>query len=431
MKRYLILLLFTTLYNISNAQCNAPGALYTSSIYYFNADVNWNTTNDTHHYKIRYKITGASNWSYKNNIDSLLTTKSLANLIPLNEYIWQIRSHCDSTGPNYSFWSVIDTFYTNTSALAPVNGLYTNGINYNNAIANWTTNQSTDRYRVHYRIYGTTNWQNLATVNSTTNNILLPLLQQNTTYEWEVMAYYDSTNQMASLWSAPDTFTTTAFVAATFNPVIINTIDNSFCNTTTSLTLTASQAQNEPDIGTSTITSDGGYFDIQSVAMGDSVGYAIMNTSTQTISTTLRVGIIAGQNYAIINSYDSSGSLMGFFAIENVNAGIKVSSTSPNDGNNYTSGFTSEIHFSNLFVTPNIDGPLHFYADIQSELGDQFNQTNTIMITCTNSILEEMLQETGNYTIYDLFGRSAVFKKNRVLVYKYSNGETKKKITIK
>ena len=431
MKKYLILLLFTVLYNISNAQCNSPGGIYTSNIYYFNADVNWSTTGNTHHYKIRYQITGAANWSYKNNIDSLLTTKNLAGLLPFNEYIWQIRSHCDSMGISYSIWSVVDTFYTNTSVLSSVSGLYTTNINYNNAVANWIMNQSADRYRVHYRIYGTTNWQNLATVDSITNNLLLPLLQQNTTYEWEVMAYYDSTNQMASLWSAPDTFTTTTFVAASFIPIITTVIGNNICNAQTSLALNASQAQNEPDIGTSTITSDGGYFDIQSAAMGDSVGYAIMNTSTQTISTTLKVGIVAGPNYAIINSYDSAGSLIGFFAIENVSGGIKVSSTSPNDGNNYTSGFTSEIYFANLFVNPNIDGPLHFYADIQSELGDQFNDTNTIMITCTNSIPEEILQETSNYEIYDLLGRPTSWKANTILIYKYINGKTKKIITIK
>jgi hypothetical protein len=426
-----MLLLFSISYNISNAQCNTPGGIYTSNIYYFNADVNWNITSNTHNYKIRYKITGAASWSYKNNIDSLLTTKNLNSLLPFNEYIWQIRSYCDSAGANYSLWSVVDTFYTNTSVLSSVSGLYTTNINYNTAITNWTIGQNIDRYRVHYRMYGTTNWQNLATVDSITNNLLLPLLQQNTTYEWEVMAYYDSTNQMASLWSAPDTFTTISFVAAPFNPIITTTIYNNICNTKTSLTLNASQAQNEPDIGTSTITSDGGFFDIQSVAIGDSVGYAIMNTSTQTILTTLRVGVIAGQNYATIYSYDSTGAFIGFFTIENVNGGIKVSSTSPNDGNNYTSGFTSEIYFTNLFVNPNIDGPLHFYADIQSELGNQFNDTNTIVITCTSYIAEEMLQETSNYEIYDLLGRSASWKTNTILIFKYINGKTKKIITIK
>ena len=311
------------------------------------------------------------------------------------------------------------------------NSLYVTNITHINALANWTSAQAPDHYLIHYRILGTTNWSNLGNIDSAMVSRNIPQLQPLTTYEWQIKTFCDTSNQPNSGWSLSDTFTTIAFVAAPFNPIITTTIDNNICNAKTSLTLNASQTQNEPDIGTSTITSGGGYFDIQSVAMGDSVGYAIMNTSTQTILSTLRVGVIAGQNYAIINSYDSLGALIGFFAIENVNGGIKVSSTSPNDGNDHTSGFTSEINFTNLFVTPNIDGPLHFYADIQSELGDQFNDTNTIMISCTNSIDEEMLQETSNYEIYDLFGKPAIFKKNRVLIYKYSNGKAKKIIIIK
>ena len=311
------------------------------------------------------------------------------------------------------------------------NSLYVTNITHINALANWTSAPTPDHYLIHYRILGATNWSNLGNIGFAMVSRNIPQLQPLTTYEWQIKTFCDTSNQPNSGWSVSDTFTTIAFVAAPFNPIITNTIYNNICNAKTSLTLNASQTQNEPDIGTSTITSDGGYFDIQSVAMGDSVGYAIMNTSTQTISTTLRVGWVPGQNYATINSYDSTGTLIGFFAIENVNGGIKVSSTSPNDGNTYTSGFTSEIHFTNLFVNPNIDGPLHFYADIQSELGDQFNGVNWIMISCTNSVTEEILQEKSNYEIYDLSGCPAVFKKNRVLVYKYSNGKTKKIISIK
>ena len=212
---------------------------------------------------------------------------------------------------------------------------------------------------------------------------------------------------------------------------ITNSIDNNICNTQTNLSLYVSQTINEPDIGNSVITSDGGNFNIQTLSTGDSVGYAIMNTSIQTISTTLKAGIIAGQNYATINSYDSTGSLMGFFVIENVNGGIKVSSTSPSDGNNYTSGFTSEVHFTNLFVNPNINGPLHFYTDIQSELSHQFNDTTTVIINCTSSILENSQKNNLSFEIYDLLGRKTKFKDNTVLIYKYSNGEIRKIITQK
>jgi len=430
MKKIFLILICSILYNNSIGQCSAPFLVYNTNVNHYNADVNWNYQNNIYNYKIRYKILGDTIWSWKFNIDSLAISKNLNNLTPLNTYIWQIQSNCNDTG-NYSQFSVLDTFYTSTLNCPNISGLYTDNINYNGATANWMLNQGSHHYRIHYRTYGSSNWFNLALVDSLTNNILLPLLQQNTTYEWEVMAYYDSTSTLASLWSTRDTFTTTTFVPSIFNPVILNSIDNNNCNTPTNLSLFVSQSINEPDIGTSTIISDGGYFDIQSVSISDSVGYAIMNTSTQTISATLKVGIILGQNYATINSYDSTGNVIGFFAIENVNGGIKISSTSPNDGNNYTSGFTSEVHFTNLFINPNINGQLHFYTDIQSELSHQFNDTATVIINCISSILESSTKNNLSFEIHDLLGRKTKFKENTVLIYKYSNGEIRKIITQK
>jgi len=310
-------------------------------------------------------------------------------------------------------------------------GMQTTSINFNSAIANWTPMSNIDHYKIHYKVYGTSTWGNLGNIGGIDSARYLPLLQPNTKYEWEIMSFCDSTNQLASLWSNTDTFTTTTFVPSLFNPVITNSIDNTTCNTLTNLTLFASQSINEPDIGTTTITSDGGSFNIQSLSIGDSVGYALMNTSTQIISVTLKAGIIAGPNYAIINSYDSAGTLIGFLSIENTNGGIKVSSTSPNDGNNYTSGFTSEVHFNNLFINPNINGSLHFYTDIQSELNDQFNDTTTVIINCISQILENSKEYNLSFEIYDLLGRKTKFKENTVLIYKYSNGEIRKIITHK
>jgi len=427
----LLILFCSTLYYNSNGQCDPPLNVFNSNINYYNADVNWNYQTNINNYRIRYKIVGGTSWSYKNNINSLAITETLNNLTPLNFYLWQIKSYCDSTGTNYSQWSIADTFYTNTVNCPNITGLFTNNISYNNATGNWGVNTNANRYKIRYKIYGTTTWSFLGPIYQPINNIIIPLLQQNTTYEWEVMAFYDSTSQSASLWSIPDTFTTTTFVASAFNPIITNTIDNTICNNATNLTLFASQSINEPDIGTSTITSDGGYFDIQSLSMGDSVGYAIMILATQTISATLKAGIIAGQNYAIINSYDSTGSIIGFFSIENVNGGIKITSTSPNDGNNYTSGFTSEIHLTNLFINPNINGSLHFYTDIQSELNHQFNDTTTVIINCTSSISENSTENNLSFEIYDLLGRKTKFKENTVLIYKYSNGKIRKIITQK
>tara|TARA_B100000767_G_C19707103_1_gene511036 strand:- start:41 stop:1339 length:1299 start_codon:yes stop_codon:yes gene_type:complete len=429
MKKIILILFCSTLYYNSIGQCNPPINVFNSNINYYNADVNWNYQTNINNYKIRYKLIGATSWSYKNNIDSISTSENLNNLSPQNFYLWQIRSYCDSTGTNYSQWSIADTFYTNTINCPSITGQYTNNISYNNATSNWAINTNVNRYKIRYKIYGTTIWSFLGPIFQPTNNRTIPSLQQNTTYEWEVMAFYDSTSLSASLWSIPDTFTTTTFIYSAFNPIITNTIDNTICNNATNLTLFASQSLNEPDIGTSAITTDGGYFNIQSLSMGDSVGYAIINTSTQIISATLKADIIAGQNYAIINSYDSSGALIGFFAIENESGGIKISSTSPNDGNNYTTGFTSEVHFTNLFINPNISGPLNFYTDIQSELNDQFNDTATVIINCISPISENSQTNNLSFEIYDLLGRKTKFKDNTVLIYKYSNGKIRKIIT--
>ena len=431
MKKIILILICSTLYYNSLGQCDPPINVFNSNINYYNADVNWNYQTNINNYRIRYKLVGGTSWSYKNNIDALAITENLDNLTPQNFYLWQIRSYCDTTGTNYSQWSITDTFYTNTTNCPSITGQFTNNINYNNATSNWAINTNANRYKIRYKIYGTTIWSFLGPIFQPINNKIIPLLQQNTAYEWEVMAFYDSTSIRASLWSIPDTFTTTTFVASAFNPNIINSIDNTICNTPTNLILFASQTINEPDIGTSTITSDGGYFNIQSLSMGDSVGYAIMNLATQTISATLRAGIIAGQNYAIINSYDSTGSIIGFFSIENVSGGIKISTTSPNDGNNYTNGFTSEVHFNNIFINPNINGPLKFYTDIQSELNDQLNDTATVMINCIIPISENSTEDNLSFEIYDLLGRKTKFKENRILIYNYENGEIRKIMTQK
>ena len=430
MKKLLLILICSILYNNSAGQCSAPFLVYNSNINHYNADVNWNHQNNIYNYKIRYKIVGDTVWSWKFNIDSLAISKNLNNLTPLNTYIWQIQSNCNDTG-NYSQFSSLDTFYTSTSNCPNIIGLSTSNINYNEATANWMLNQGSNRYRIHYRIYGSSNWLNLAPVDSLTNSILLPLLQQNTTYEWEVMAYYDSTNQMASLWSVADTFTTTNLVLAPFNPIVMTTLSSLECNVQTELYLSISQAENEPDIGTGTIISDGGYFNINPISSGDSVGHATITTATQSITAILKAGIILGQNYAIINSYDSAGYLIGFFTIENDNGGVKIEVLgSPNDGNNHTSGYVSDLYFTNLFVTPQNVGPLHFFSDINSELSDQMYATDTLQIWCNNTSIMEQQNQKEVVGIYDLLGRKTKFKGNSVLIYKYSNGEIRKIITI-
>ena len=330
--------------------------------------------------------------------------------------------------------SISLTFVTLSSAQCPTpSGLNVTSITHNSAIANWNSVPGVDHYRIRTREVGAANWVNLLNIDSTMTSRILPLLQPLTSYEWKIEAYCDSTNPTNSNWSIIDTFTTTLFVAAPFNPIITNSTSNLQCNTPTDLLLTVSQDANEPDIEISYITSDGGSFNIGALSPNDSVGYANLTTTINTTSLTmllsLKVGLITSQNSAIINAYDSIGSLVGFFTIENISNGVQVTTSSPNDGNNYTSAYTSNLYFANIFVNPPVSGPLHFFADIESELGDQFNDTDMVQIWCNTSI-NEVNTETKILKIVNLLGKNCSEEKNIILLYIYDDGRVEKRITI-
>lgn len=432
MKLKLILISLYTIPILSYSQCYSPVSLFASSINYYNTTINWNTASNVYSYRIRYKEIGGANWLFINNVDSAANTQLLANLVPLTDYIWQIKSYCDSINQSTSAWSVADTFTTITNNCPNTNLLFTTNLNHNNALANWNTVSSANRYKLRYKIIATSNWSYIGPVYHPLDSVTIPLLQQNTSYEWQIITYHDTTTLLASLWSASDTFTTTSFVAAPFNPIINNTISELQCYIKVDLYLDVTQSPNEPDIGTSTITSDGGAFDINSISVGDSIGYATLINSAQTISATLKPGFILGQNYATINSYDSLGSLIGFFVISNENGGIKVTSTTPNDGNNYTSGYVSELCLSNLFITPSIAGPLTFYSEIDSELNDQIYTSETVQIWCSTSTITDLEKTTTPNNIdYDFLGRKSMKKATKIKFVKYLDGSIKKHVILK
>ena len=307
--------------------------------------------------------------------------------------------------------------------------LITDNITHSNAQANWNSAPIADRYHIHYRQLGGT-WSNLANIDAmdTTRNI--PGLDPSTAYEWEIKTFCDTSNHPNSGWSYSDTFITPAFLPAPFNPIISKVLGSLECNIQTQLYLKVTQDTNEPDIEISTITTDGGYFNINSISFGDSVGYATLTHANQSISSVLRVGAIA-QNYAIINSYDSIGGLMGFFTIENTSEGIKIETAPADDGNNYTSGYVSELYFTDLFVNPENPGPLHFFTDIESELNDQKYQADTAEIWCNIMETFELINPKEISAVYDILGKKTKLKTNNIQFIKLSDGRIKKSFLLK
>ena len=180
--------------------------------------------------------------------------------------------------------------------------------------------------------------------------------------------------------------------------MISTSISSTLCGEKVDLFVSISQTANQPDIEQSVVATNEGEFDIGGLLIGDTVGYADVYLSNLSATATLKVGIVFGQNYAFINAIDSLGDLIGFFSIENEANGVKITSTSPPDGNNYTSGLTTDITFNEIFINPNFNTNLIITSNIESELQDQVTINNTIQINCPSSASEMFEDEkAGQY----------------------------------
>ena len=135
------------------------------------------------------------------------------------------------------------------------------------------------------------------------------------------------------------------FIPSQFNPSILLLLQyyvwSEYC-----FSITAQQQQNEPDISTSIFYSDKGQFEMNNISSGDTLGNASYSSPTISFSSLLVLDFKLGPNYAKIDMIDSLGDVVGFFVIENLSSENKVTTIGPNDGNNYTNGYVSQINFA-------------------------------------------------------------------------------------
>ena len=172
-----------------------------------------------------------------------------------------------------------------------------------------------------------------------------------------------------------------------FSPTVDVILSDTTCDSLVNLTINVSQDPNEPDMSTSSFTSDGGYFNITSMSVGDTVGFATMsaNGGLLNFSTVLLVSSIISSNQAILQSIDlNTGLVLGTFTIANISGGINILGQSIPDGNNVTQGNSSSVTFNNIFVNPGA-GTLTFTSVINSEIGDVDTQTFSFNIICVQT----------------------------------------------
>jgi hypothetical protein len=64
-------------------------------------------------------------------------------------------------------------------------------------------------------------------------------------------------------------------------------------------------------------------------------------------------------------------------------------------------------------------------------MNDQFYDTSLVLINCISPVSESKKEDNLSFEIYDLLGKKTKYKENSILIYKYSNGITRKILTNK
>ena len=130
-------------------------------------------------------------------------------------YLWSngsTNSYLDSTSIGQYTVSVTDAYYcvgvnsiNIVNSCTKPNNIYTDGVTSTSATLNWGGNSCSDRYRLQYRLYGTTNWQMFILPFS---SYTLTDLIEGATYQYRVRSVCSEEGSVISPWSNINTFTT-------------------------------------------------------------------------------------------------------------------------------------------------------------------------------------------------------------------------------
>ncbi len=227
--------------------------------------------------------------------------------------------------------------------------------------------------------------------------------------EWVVLPQ----NTWDYLGTHPHTF-------SDFSPSVSFTLSDLSENGLSDMVFSSEQDAEETDVLNSTLTSDGGSFDIASMVIGDVVGSGVMSYGGGAVSLEFSVSVyqIDGNIVNVISTITSSntpahevGDIAGGFVLSNTETGINIYSETLDDGNNTTSGNSASVTLTGIFVNPS-NGELIFTSTMVSELDEVDLQTFTFDIeapacdcaagdlTCDGTVNVTDIVGIVNYILY-------------------------------
>lgn len=158
-------------------------------------------------YNIQVRPVGATAWSTL-SVTAPATTKIVSGLQALTTYEYRVRTNCNSAGTVASAYSAIKSFSTPCTCAKPTI-ISVTGISSNSAVISWTGNTCAVKYRVQYRVSGTTAWVTNTTIPPVTTKTITGLIA-NTTYQYRLRTDCNLNGSLNSGYTTTGTFTTAA-----------------------------------------------------------------------------------------------------------------------------------------------------------------------------------------------------------------------------
>ena len=398
-----ILLLFVTTHLFSQ-ECPQPTGLFTDN-YTFNSsyasvNANWESLlgTDVQHFLVNYKQLDSLEWNNLANLDSTSTSKIIPFLDFNTTYVWRVGSFCSENYQDPAQWSVVDTFTTMEYIDCPEpTNIYSDNVIVTEvtgfADGHWDSmlDMGVDHFLLGYKNVNDTSWSYISNMDSTINSRTIGGdLIHNNYYEWRIQAYCSQNQSYYSEWSVRDTFYISNFVAEEFTPEFNITLSSLICEELSDINFITEQGLNEPDIQSTSITSNLGYINLDNLEMGQNVGNATVIAGINNFINneyTLEISEINSvENSIEIDLVNDIEETQFSFTIENLEVGgVEMSIVSPSDNNSYTSGNSLDINLTGIFMNPS-PSLLQFDVTVFSELNDDiFNQFD-FNIDCANTI---------------------------------------------
>jgi uncharacterized protein (TIGR02145 family) len=207
-----------------------------------------------------------------------------------------------------------------------------------------------------------------------------------------------------------------------FSPEVSITLSNNIEGSTTSITYAMSQDNNESEIFSSSVLSDGGVFNLDGLVVGDNIGSGTLHlelyAGNYDIASNLIVSNIYNSNYTIFNEVTSStspaynvGDIAGGFVISNSVSGISLYTEIPTDEDYTTEAYSMSLTFTDLFTNPS-SGNLTFTSTLSSELGDVDIQDFVFEIIAAPWICGDLVSHDGYDYSTVLIGDQCWFSEN-------------------